>query len=155
MKRFGMKLRTVRLLLTAAMLPSAGALQMYDPQLCYLLDGLLGLYGLLITGMFLREKFFKAKGKATLEESLYTDLRGQDSGGYSALNVESGKGRTRRPQADHETYTGLQNRVEGQYKELPLRAGNRHRKNDPVYQGLSPASRDTYDSLQMQQLPAR
>lgn len=29
---------------------------MYDPRLCYILDGVLGLYGLFITGMFIREK---------------------------------------------------------------------------------------------------
>lgn len=29
---------------------------MYDPQLCYILDGFLGLYGLIITGMFIKEK---------------------------------------------------------------------------------------------------
>uniref|UniRef100_A0A3B3UL38 T-cell surface glycoprotein CD3 zeta chain n=1 Tax=Poecilia latipinna TaxID=48699 RepID=A0A3B3UL38_9TELE len=27
-----------------------------DPQLCYILDGFLGLYGLIITGMFIKEK---------------------------------------------------------------------------------------------------
>lgn len=29
---------------------------LYEPLLCYLLDGILGLYGLIITGMFLKEK---------------------------------------------------------------------------------------------------
>lgn len=31
-------------------------MMMYDPRLCYILDGVLGLYGLFITGMFIREK---------------------------------------------------------------------------------------------------
>lgn len=32
---------------------------MYDPQLCYILDGFLGLYGLIITGMFIKEKVWR------------------------------------------------------------------------------------------------
>uniref|UniRef100_A0A8C5DGT6 T-cell surface glycoprotein CD3 zeta chain n=1 Tax=Gouania willdenowi TaxID=441366 RepID=A0A8C5DGT6_GOUWI len=28
----------------------------YDPKLCYILDGFLGIYGLFITGMFIKEK---------------------------------------------------------------------------------------------------
>lgn len=32
------------------------ALAMYSPQLCYILDGFLGLYGLIITAMFINEK---------------------------------------------------------------------------------------------------
>ena len=31
-------------------------MNLYDPQLCYILDGFLGLYGLIITGMFIKEK---------------------------------------------------------------------------------------------------
>lgn len=33
-----------------------GAMTPYDPRLCYLLDVFLGVYGLIITGMFIREK---------------------------------------------------------------------------------------------------
>ncbi|KAM4560193.1 T-cell surface glycoprotein CD3 zeta chain [Odontesthes bonariensis] len=143
------------LLVLASTLPSAEALHMYDPQLCYILDGFLGLYGLIITGMFIKEKFFKTKA-AVMEENPYSDLRGQGASTYDELMTDSGRGKARsRPPVD-ETYTGLHKRPDGEYKELPIKSGNRGRRNhDAVYQGLSPASRDTYDSLHMQQLSAR
>ncbi|XP_072235681.1 T-cell surface glycoprotein CD3 zeta chain-like [Leuresthes tenuis] len=143
------------LLVLASMPPSAEAFHMYDPRLCYMLDGFLGLYGLIITGMFIKERFFKTKVTVT-EESLYSDLKGQGASHYDQLMTESGRGKPRRPPADDSTYTGLQRRTDGEYKELPIKSGNRGRKNhDAVYQGLSAASRDTYDSLHMQQLSAR
>ncbi|XP_013863969.1 T-cell surface glycoprotein CD3 zeta chain [Austrofundulus limnaeus] len=137
------------LLVLASVLPSAEALNISDPQLCYILDGFLGLYGLIITGMFIKEKFFRSKMKPA-EESLYTDLRGQETdGGYAPLMTDPERGRNRRVQSD-DTYTGLQKRTEGTYKELPVKR-DRPKKNEQIYQGLSSATRDTYDSLQMQQ----
>lgn len=133
-----------------ASLWSTEAIGMYDPQLCFILDGFLGLYGLVITGMFIKEKFFRSKVKAN-EESIYSDLEGQSSGGYSQL----ARDRNRAMPDGDDTYTGLNPRVQGEYKELPLKREQRQRKNEQVYQGLSAAARDTYDSLQMQPLPAR
>ncbi|XP_062270835.1 T-cell surface glycoprotein CD3 zeta chain-like isoform X2 [Scomber scombrus] len=143
------------LLVLAAVVPSA-ALNMYDPQLCYILDGFLGLYGLIITGMFIKEKFFRTKSKVA-EDSIYSDLQGQDNAPYAPLmpNRDPERGRNRKAADDNATYTDLnQKRTESSYKELPARK-ERQRKNEQVYQGLSSATRDTYDSLQMQQLPAR
>ncbi|KAM6957988.1 T-cell surface glycoprotein CD3 zeta chain [Tautogolabrus adspersus] len=101
---------TCGLLVLSAVCQPAEAMSLYDPELCYILDGFLGLYGLVITGMFIREK---ALGK----------------------------------------------RSDGEYKELPVKREfvfvQRQRKNEQIYQGLSSATRDTYDSLQMQPLPAR
>uniref|UniRef100_A0A4W5KKC5 Uncharacterized protein n=1 Tax=Hucho hucho TaxID=62062 RepID=A0A4W5KKC5_9TELE len=36
--------------------PAEAMTPLYDPKLCYILDGFLLLYGLLITGLLLREK---------------------------------------------------------------------------------------------------
>ncbi|XP_071335695.1 T-cell surface glycoprotein CD3 zeta chain-like [Trachinotus anak] len=141
------------LLVLVSVFPPAEAMPMYDPQLCYMLDGFLGLYGLIITGMFIKERFFKTKVKST-EEAIYSDLKGQDTDGYAPLMRDAERGRNRRVTDDSSTYTGLTKRTEGEYKELPVKK-ERQRKNDQVYQGLSSATRDTYDSLQMQQLPAR
>ncbi|KAM9334305.1 T-cell surface glycoprotein CD3 zeta chain [Symphorus nematophorus] len=145
------------LLVLASVFPPAEAMTMYDPQLCYLLDGFLGLYGLVITGMFIKEKFFKTKGKAS-DENIYSDLRGQDEAPYAPLMRGGGgdpeRGRNRRTTED-DTYTGLNKRpTDGEYKELPVKR-ERHRKSEQVYQGLSTATKDTYDSLQMKPLPAR
>ncbi|XP_028255653.1 T-cell surface glycoprotein CD3 zeta chain-like [Parambassis ranga] len=147
---------TPGLLLLAVMVPPAEALVLpYDPRLCYILDGFLGLYGLIITGMFIKEKFFrsKVKGGGGGEESLYTDLRNPGGADYAPLVRDPERGRNRRVPND-DTYTDLSKRTDGEYKELPARR-ERQRKNDQVYQGLSAATRDTYDSLQMQPLPPR
>nr|XP_020474787.1 T-cell surface glycoprotein CD3 zeta chain [Monopterus albus] len=145
---------TSGLLVFAVVLSPAEALALNDPQLCYILDGFLGLYGLIITGMFIKEKFFTTKAKVK-QDSIYTDLRGQDSGGYAPLmrrDPESG-GRNRRP-VDDATYTDLNKRPGDEYKELPMKR-ERQRKNDQVYEGLSAATKDTYQTLEMQPLPAR
>ncbi|XP_070786598.1 T-cell surface glycoprotein CD3 zeta chain-like [Enoplosus armatus] len=142
------------LLVLASVFPPAEAVTLYDPQLCYILDGFLGLYGLIITGMFIKEKFFKTKVKAT-EEGIYTDLKGQDSGGYAPLvRGDPERGRNRRMMDDNATYTDLNKRTDGEYKELPVKR-ERQRKNEQVYQGLSTATKDTYDALQMKPLPPR
>uniref|UniRef100_A0A8C7ZV02 T-cell surface glycoprotein CD3 zeta chain n=1 Tax=Oryzias sinensis TaxID=183150 RepID=A0A8C7ZV02_9TELE len=96
-----------------------------DPRLCYILDGFLGLYGLIITGMFIKEKFFRTKVKISDEMEFSVSLfplmlLGQDR---------------------------------DEYRELPVK--ERPRRNEQVYQDLSAASRDTYDALQVQALPAR
>ncbi|XP_051282976.1 T-cell surface glycoprotein CD3 zeta chain isoform X2 [Dicentrarchus labrax] len=144
------------LLVLASVFPPAEALALYDPQLCYVLDGFLGLYGLIITGMFIREKFFRTKAKAT-DESIYSDLHNQnrDNPYDHLMRGDPERGRNRRPADDNSTYTGLTKKPgEGEYKELPIKR-ERHRKNEQVYQGLSTATKDTYDSLQMKPLSAR
>lgn len=123
---------------------SAEALNIYDPKLCFILDGFLGLYGIFITAMFLREKFFRPKAKA--EDGLYSSLRGQDPG-YDQLRFDTERG-ARGARLDDSIYTGLGPRSEdSEYRELPRRE-QRQRKNEQVYQGLSAATRDTYDTLQ-------
>ncbi|XP_041822103.1 T-cell surface glycoprotein CD3 zeta chain-like [Chelmon rostratus] len=142
------------LLVLASLFPRAEALDHYDPRLCYVLDGFLGLYGLIITGMFIKERFFKNKAKAN-DENIYSDLKGQDTGGYAPLmRGDPERGRNRRMLDDNDTYTDLNKRTDGEYKELPVKR-ERQRKNEQVYQGLSSATKDTYDSLQMKPLPPR
>ncbi|XP_063734229.1 T-cell surface glycoprotein CD3 zeta chain-like isoform X2 [Eleginops maclovinus] len=119
-------MRVYFLLLLACRCPPAGAVSLYDPQLCYVLDGFLGLYGLFITAMLVKEKFFKGKVK---QESLYSGRSNGD-----------------------ETYTELNPHTDGEYKALPVKR-ERQRKTEQIYQGLSSGPRDTYDSLQMQPMP--
>ncbi|XP_074520843.1 T-cell surface glycoprotein CD3 zeta chain [Halichoeres trimaculatus] len=142
---------TCGLLALSALFQPAEATSLYDPQLCYILDGFLGLYGLIITGMFIREKFFRGKMKVP-EENLYSGLVGQDSAGYAPLMRDPERPRNRGMQDS--TYTDLKKRSDGEYKELPAKK-ERQRRNEQVYQGLSSATRDTYDQLQMQPLPSR
>ncbi|XP_031175696.2 T-cell surface glycoprotein CD3 zeta chain [Sander lucioperca] len=145
---------TCGLLVLASLCPLTEAVTLYDPQLCYILDGFLGLYGLIITGMFIHEKFFKIKVKE--EEGVYSSLRGQEAGGYDEIgrrDPERGGARSRGPvTGGDDTYTPLNRVVDGTYKALPVKR-DRQRKTEQVYQGLSTAHKDTYDKLQMQPLP--
>ncbi|XP_061779487.1 T-cell surface glycoprotein CD3 zeta chain-like [Nerophis lumbriciformis] len=126
--------------------PTAEALVVYDPRLCYILDGFLSLYGLVITAMFIKEKFFKTKLYGS-----YTDEKGQRAGGDLQQRGDPERGRNRWL-TDNATYTGLKRQTDGDYKELPVKR-ERPRKNELIYQGLSSATRDTYDTLRMKQLP--
>ncbi|XP_075871318.1 T-cell surface glycoprotein CD3 zeta chain [Nelusetta ayraudi] len=132
------------LLVLASLCAPAEAMTMYDPQLCYILDGFLGLYGLFITGLFVREKFFKTKAKpaAATQDAIYTDLKGQDSGDYAPLmkgDPERGRGSSR---------------TDVEYRELPVKR-ERQRRTDQVYQDLSSATKDTYQSLPMKTMMNR
>uniref|UniRef100_A0A8C7ZP93 T-cell surface glycoprotein CD3 zeta chain n=1 Tax=Oryzias sinensis TaxID=183150 RepID=A0A8C7ZP93_9TELE len=108
-----------------------------DPRLCYILDGFLGLYGLIITGMFIKEKVSKlfACSKSSF---CFQDIRP-----ITAHHRDPEQGRVSEPH-----YLS-----QDEYRELPVK--ERPRRNEQVYQDLSAASRDTYDALQVQALPAR
>uniref|UniRef100_A0A8K9X1S7 T-cell surface glycoprotein CD3 zeta chain n=1 Tax=Oncorhynchus mykiss TaxID=8022 RepID=A0A8K9X1S7_ONCMY len=147
------------LLVLSTALPYVEALTpLYDPKLCYILDGFLLLYGLVITGLLLREKFFKSRGKILEDDDIYTDLKPTDGGGYGRINrkdPESATARDNRRNND-DTYTSLKKPTDDTYREIAVKDKQRRRnKNDQVYQGLSAATKDTYDSLQMQPLPPR
>ncbi|XP_024144994.1 T-cell surface glycoprotein CD3 zeta chain isoform X2 [Oryzias melastigma] len=135
-------MRLSGLLLLVFGLPGAEATMLTDPRLCYILDGFLGLYGLIITGMFIKEKFFRPKVKS--DENIYNDPR------VTTTHRDPEQGRRRKTE---DIYTPLREQDQGEYKEI--RKKDRPRKNDQVYQDLSAASRDTYDALHMQPLAAR
>ncbi|ELK16316.1 T-cell surface glycoprotein CD3 zeta chain, partial [Pteropus alecto] len=107
-----------------------------DPKLCYLLDGILFIYGVIITALFLRVKFGRiADAPAHLQGQGANQL-------YNELNL----GR-------REEYDVLDKR-RGRDPEM----GGKQRRKAPhegVYNGLSTATKDTYDALHMQTLPPR
>ncbi|KAJ8004059.1 hypothetical protein DPEC_G00154860 [Dallia pectoralis] len=150
------------LLVLSSAVPCADAVTpLYDPKLCYILDGFLLLYGLVVTGLLLKERFFTTKAQGTgLEknDSLYSDLNqmNRDRDGYGEIkrsDPERGAARGNRRTND-DTYTPLQRATDDTYKEITVSEQKRRRnKNEQVYQGLSSATKDTYDSLQMQPLP--
>ncbi|XP_054650620.1 T-cell surface glycoprotein CD3 zeta chain isoform X2 [Dunckerocampus dactyliophorus] len=133
--------------LVLAFLP-AEALTLYDPWLCYILDGFLGLYGLVITAMFIKEKFFKTK-----VDGSYMVGRGKkaESGLQGTGDLERGRNHWLK---DNATYTDLNKRTDGEYRELPAKR-DRPRRKEQIYHGLSAANIETYDALQMQPLPVR
>ncbi|XP_064166119.1 T-cell surface glycoprotein CD3 zeta chain-like isoform X1 [Anguilla rostrata] len=157
-----MDLRWTGLLVVLAMaVPSAEAkIGLNDPMLCYILDGVLLLYGLVITGLFFRERYFKPTKADSKDDGIYMGLN-KAADAYDVLrpsgDAESGAGASRgkRRQGDDETYTPLQKGTEDNYKEIGVKKERRRNRNEQVYQGLSTATKDTYDSLHMPQLPPR
>ncbi|CAL8288377.1 unnamed protein product [Lota lota] len=129
----GLLQHTVGLLLLLSLPTCAEGLTMYDPKLCFILDGFLAGYGLIITGLYIKEKFFTSKTTKDKENPFLN--RNQQEDPYTALKKR---------------------RSDDEYKELPLKR-ERQRKNDQqVYQDLNLGrDRDTYNTLQMQPiLPA-
>ncbi|NP_001165704.1 CD3Z antigen, zeta polypeptide b [Xenopus laevis] len=130
-----------------------------DPRLCYILDGLLFIYAVIVTALFFREKLSqKIPEPIGYRDSNYAELNPRDQGKYDVLNVRGEEKATRRqkhPEADS-TYTGLQrDKMSDPYSDIRTKQPQKRqvKKNDPVYQGLNSGSRDTYDALHMQPLP--
>ncbi|XP_060754665.1 T-cell surface glycoprotein CD3 zeta chain [Neoarius graeffei] len=146
--------KTGALALLILIISPAEALGLYDPRFCYILDVFLLIYGILITVLFLREKCCKPKGKMQTD-STYASLSGHQStyDGLRGRDPETGRARGGRKQTDDDTYTRLRDKTEDTYKEIQVKKDRR--PNDQVYQGLSTATKDTYDSLHMQPLPPR
>nr|XP_025859037.1 T-cell surface glycoprotein CD3 zeta chain [Vulpes vulpes] len=189
--------------------PGAQSLGLLDPKLCYLLDGVLFIYGVIITALFLRAKAggggaqapragpapgltrpvpgrlpertrLRSAGPAAplgaprgpgrraqrprrssrlLQE---LNLRGREE--YEALDKRrgldpemGGKQRKRNPQ--EVVYNALQkDKMAEAYSEIGIKSENQRRRgkgHDGLYQGLSTATKDTYDALHMQALPPR
>ncbi|KAM9820249.1 T-cell surface glycoprotein CD3 zeta chain [Neosynchiropus ocellatus] len=130
----------MKLLVTLLVLfpQTAEALSLSSPLLCFLLDGFLGVYGLIITGLLIKEKLFKRKKK---------DISNADDKQYR----DAGPGAKRRQQnhqmSDDSTYTGLSGGRE-EYKELPMKP-ERQRRDNHDYEALSRAPREQYDALRM------
>ncbi|XP_063213334.1 high affinity immunoglobulin epsilon receptor subunit gamma isoform X1 [Chroicocephalus ridibundus] len=86
-----------RLLLVTTLLllrtPAAEALM--EPELCYVLDAILFLYGLIITILYCRLKFLTPResqqgaGKEQKEEAIYTGLSSEGQETYETLQMKS------------------------------------------------------------------
>ncbi|KAM7080431.1 high affinity immunoglobulin epsilon receptor subunit gamma [Ciconia maguari] len=84
-----------RLLLAAALLllwtPAAEALM--EPQVCYILDAILFLYGIVLTILYCRLKFLahrasrQGASKKQKEEAIYTGLSGEGQEMYETLET--------------------------------------------------------------------
>ncbi|XP_051869986.1 T-cell surface glycoprotein CD3 zeta chain isoform X2 [Pristis pectinata] len=145
-----------------------------DPKLCYILDGILFVYGIIITALYLKLRLTKAKSK--LEdapvnqpnmEGAYEPLQKKNQDAYSDLkfnkrhqDTEAGIAAKRNEKIDaaasSDTYSKLNAKDRSQpYGELkPTQQKRRGKGGNDIYQGLSSATQDPYDQLQMQPLPA-
>ncbi|KAM6217255.1 T-cell surface glycoprotein CD3 zeta chain [Rhynchocyon petersi] len=141
-----------------------------DPKLCYLLDGILFLYGVIITALFLRAKFSQSADAPVYQpgtNQLYNELNLGRREEYDILDKRRGQDRDaemggkqqRRKNPQDGLYNSLQkNKMAEAYSEIRVKGENQRRRGkgqDGVYQGLSTATKDTYDALHMQALPPR
>ncbi|NXC41188.1 CD3Z protein, partial [Penelope pileata] len=138
-----------------------------DPRLCYLLDGFLFIYAIIITALFVKAKLTQGPEPQLLpgQDDAYSKLsRGRRDeydvlGAKRGADLEMGGRHEQRRKNPHDTvYTSLQKDKMGEaYSEIGKKGEQRRRGkgNDAVYQGLSAATKDTYDALQMQPLPPR
>uniref|UniRef100_A0A8C7BE34 T-cell surface glycoprotein CD3 zeta chain n=1 Tax=Neovison vison TaxID=452646 RepID=A0A8C7BE34_NEOVI len=151
-----------------AQLPGTGAQSfgLLDPKLCYLLDGILLIYGVIITALFLRAKFCRraaAPEDPQGPNQLYNELNLRGREEYEVLDKRRGldpdmggkQQRKRNPQ--EVVYNALQkDKMAEAYSEIGIKGERRRGKgHDGLYQGLSTATKDTYDALHMQNLPPR
>lgn len=138
-----------------------------DPKLCYLLDGLLFIYGVVITALFLRANFSRS-GESPVypqgQNQVYNELNLGRKEEYDVLDKRRGRdpevgGKPRRKPHQEGLYNALQkDRMAEAYSEIGMKGENqRHRSknHDGLYQGLSTATKDTYDALHMQALHPR
>ncbi|XP_077617918.1 T-cell surface glycoprotein CD3 zeta chain [Crocuta crocuta] len=145
-----------------------------DPKLCYLLDGVLFIYGVIVTALFLRAKLARGSPQPPAPQpaafvSLTLSPRFQELnlGGrqeYEVLDKRRGLdpemgGQQRRRNPPEVVYNALQkDKMAEAYSEIGVKGDNQRRRgkgHDALYQGLSTATKDTYDALHMQALPPR
>ncbi|XP_065531740.1 T-cell surface glycoprotein CD3 zeta chain isoform X2 [Lathamus discolor] len=153
-----------------AQLPDTDAvpvLGLTDPRLCYLLDGFLFIYAVIITALFVKAKLSQASEHQLQpgQDDVYNKLSRGHRDEYDVLGAKrgpdpelGGRHQQRRKAPQDIVYTSLQKDKMGEaYSEIGMKGEQRRRGkgNDGIYQGLSAATKDTYDALQMQPLPRR
>ncbi|KAK7806956.1 hypothetical protein U0070_009449 [Myodes glareolus] len=116
-----------------------------DPKLCYLLDGILFIYGVIVTALYLRAKELNLGRRE--EYDVLSNWAGNPEMG--------GKEQKRKPQEG--VYNALQrNTMTEAYSKIGVKQKRQKDKgHNDLYQGLSAATKDTYDALHMQTLPPR
>ncbi|XP_006887509.1 PREDICTED: T-cell surface glycoprotein CD3 zeta chain [Elephantulus edwardii] len=141
-----------------------------DPKLCYLLDGILFLYGIVVTALFLRAKFGgspEAQVSQQGSSQVYNELNLGRREEYDILDKRRGRDhdpemggkQQRRKNPQDGLYNSLQkNKMAEAYSEIGMKGENQRRRGkgqEGLYQGLSTATKDTYDALHMQALSPR
>uniref|UniRef100_A0A672U2X6 T-cell surface glycoprotein CD3 zeta chain n=1 Tax=Strigops habroptila TaxID=2489341 RepID=A0A672U2X6_STRHB len=137
-----------------------------DPRLCYLLDGFLFIYAVVITALFSAPIFSCSQCLSLLLAFLFQKLSRGHRDEYDVLGAKRGAdpelgGRHQVTSSHTGTFSSLQKDKMGEaYSEIGMKGEVRRHSmcTSPVsflFQGLSTATKDTYDALQMQPLPRR
>uniref|UniRef100_A0A8C3J3L3 CD247 molecule n=1 Tax=Calidris pygmaea TaxID=425635 RepID=A0A8C3J3L3_9CHAR len=124
-----------------------------DPRLCYILDGFLFIYAVIMTALFVKEKVSLSKHWCIWLGCCKQKLSHGHRDEYDVLGAKRG--------ADPELggrHQSLQKDKMGEaYSEIGMKGEHSHWHLTcfSLFQGLSTATKDTYDALQMQPLPPR
>ncbi|XP_077335874.1 T-cell surface glycoprotein CD3 zeta chain isoform X2 [Lithobates pipiens] len=125
-----------------------------DPRLCYLLDGLLLIYAIIITALLFREKLSKTPPGDT-EDNTFSkpNQNTRDPFGHRA-DAEVGGRRGKHRSPDNSVYQDLEReKMNDPYNEIALKQPRKKGKGtEMVYQGLNTGRRELYDGLQMKKL---
>uniref|UniRef100_I3N6G8 T-cell surface glycoprotein CD3 zeta chain n=1 Tax=Ictidomys tridecemlineatus TaxID=43179 RepID=I3N6G8_ICTTR len=143
----------------AGLLTEAQSFGLLDPKLCYLLDGILFIYGVIVTALFLRAKFGRSADVAALQQGsnqLYNELNLGRREDYDVLDKHRGRDPEMGGKQVGSTSALQREKMAEAYSEIGAKGERRRGKaQDGLYQGLSPATQDTYNVLHMQALPPR
>ncbi|KAM9106753.1 T-cell surface glycoprotein CD3 zeta chain [Megaptera novaeangliae] len=146
---------------------AAQSFGLLDPKLCYLLDGILFIYGVIVTALFLRAKFSRSADVPAYQQGqnqVYNELNLGRREEYDVLDRRGGLdpemgGKPRKKNPHEVVYNELRkDKMAEAYSELGMKGENQRRRgkgHDGLYQGLSTATKDTYAALRMQELPPR
>ncbi|KAL2311631.1 hypothetical protein Nmel_003363 [Mimus melanotis] len=173
---------------------AASVLGLTDPRLCYVLDGFLFIYAVVMTALFVKAKLSQAsapqlppgqddvynhgsckEGRSIISLSRcpptsfalpFQKLSRTPRDDYDVLGGKrgadpelGGRHQQRRKNPQDTVYTSLQKDKMGEaYSEIGMKGEQQRRRgkgHEGLYQGLSAATKDTYDALHMQPLPPR
>uniref|UniRef100_A0A803SLA1 T-cell surface glycoprotein CD3 zeta chain n=1 Tax=Anolis carolinensis TaxID=28377 RepID=A0A803SLA1_ANOCA len=132
--------------ITFEVLKYADALGLADPRLCYILDGILLIYAIVITACFVKTKLSKGHSERTSQntDTIYNKLSSGRRDEYDSLGGKKtnndiemgGKNQHRRNKPQDRVYSSLQRDKMGEaYSEIGKKGERRRGKgNDAVYQ---------------------
>ncbi|XP_073473455.1 T-cell surface glycoprotein CD3 zeta chain [Aquarana catesbeiana] len=126
-----------------------------DPRLCYLLDGLLLIYAIIITALLFREKLSKRPPGDTEDDTFSKPNQNTRDHFGNRADAEVGGRRGKHRSPDNSLYQDLQiSKLNDPYNEIGMKKQpkKKGKGNDMVYQGLSTGNREMYDALQMKKL---
>uniref|UniRef100_A0A674HGH8 T-cell surface glycoprotein CD3 zeta chain n=1 Tax=Taeniopygia guttata TaxID=59729 RepID=A0A674HGH8_TAEGU len=149
---------------------AASVLGLTDPRLCYMLDGFLFIYAVVMTALFVKAKVSLTQHRCICICAFalpFQKLSRTHRDDYDVLGGKRGAdpelGGRHQVTSTHRCTSAfdlsLQKDKMGEaYSEIGMKGEQQRRRgkgNEGLYQGLSAATKDTYDALQMQPLPPR
>ncbi|KAJ8789063.1 hypothetical protein J1605_004986 [Eschrichtius robustus] len=126
--------------------PAAQSFGLLDPKLCYLLDGILFIYGVIVTALFLRAKFSRSADVAAYQQGqnqVYNELNLGRREEYDVLDRRGGLdpemgGKPRKKNPHEVVYNELRkDKMAEAYSELGMKGENQRRRgkgHDGLYQ---------------------